>query len=410
MPDKLTRFRVFISSPSNLDEERAVISKNLEQLSSELSEDRLIEFKVFDWKNDVVPGIASEPQAVVSSQLDYDIYVGILGVVFGTPTASAGSGTEEEFTQAYNRFKELPSSVRVLFYFKQSSDRVFDISLEQLSKVLAFRNSLGKKGVLWQDFKDLDSLQKLVRAHFRSLIRNQWNGDCWIDLESPYPVSERVALVPVAPNLSIESISKESEDDERQGLLEAVIDGKGASARLMEHLDVVTKASTEFASALERRTSAIAEINAAADPESAKQLLDAAAGDLRALQTVLREELPRYKSTSENMLTSLRVIVVLFFEEKTGSSTELSSLTGSLEQMVVSMRFARTGLQTFKQIIESIPSFTMELRSAKKHLALIIDDYISSYTVFIGSSEELVTEVRNKLPNETNPSLGALGE
>jgi len=48
----------------------------------------------------------------------YDIFIGILWKKFGTLTGRACSGTEEEFNRAYERYKENPSKLRIMFYFK----------------------------------------------------------------------------------------------------------------------------------------------------------------------------------------------------------------------------------------------------------------------------------------------------
>lgn len=59
------------------------------------------------WEHNTRPSFSGEySQATISDQLgnDYDLFVGIMNNKFGTKTNVAGSGTEEEFNNAYQRF------------------------------------------------------------------------------------------------------------------------------------------------------------------------------------------------------------------------------------------------------------------------------------------------------------------
>ena len=82
-----------------------------------------------------------DPQAIVSSQLagEYEVFIGILWMRFGTPTAHSDSGTLDEFEEAIAKHKKDSSSVSVMFYFKDTPRAPMDIETEQLKKVQDFR-------------------------------------------------------------------------------------------------------------------------------------------------------------------------------------------------------------------------------------------------------------------------------
>src|SRR5258706_4385865 len=101
MPMTFVHLSVFISCPSDMVEERAVIRAAVDEVNSVLEPNKIL-LRAIDWENDLVPGIGPDPQLVINSQIqgNYDIYLGILGARFGTRTSRAGSGTEEEFRNA----------------------------------------------------------------------------------------------------------------------------------------------------------------------------------------------------------------------------------------------------------------------------------------------------------------------
>ena len=59
------------------------------------------------WETHTRPGIGQSAQDVINPQIgdDYDIFLGMFGIRFGTPTREWQSGTEEEFRRALSRFK-----------------------------------------------------------------------------------------------------------------------------------------------------------------------------------------------------------------------------------------------------------------------------------------------------------------
>ena len=92
--------------------------------------------EVVDWQTHASPGIGSDPQVVINRQLpeNYEIFLGVMWARFGTATPRAGSGTEEEFERALTRHQANPSSVRIMFYFKQVSLPPDSINHTQLQK------------------------------------------------------------------------------------------------------------------------------------------------------------------------------------------------------------------------------------------------------------------------------------
>jgi len=408
MPKQVITFNVFISSPSNLSTERLVIEKVLAELSIELAAERDIAFEVFKWESDAVPGIGKEAQAVISSQLNYDIYIGLLGSVFGSATQRYGSGTEEEFNQAYERYQKAPESVRVLFYFKNASENIFNISLEELSKVKSFRDQLGGLGTLYHDFSDLDSLRGMIRTNVRNLIVKQWDSNKWRVLSPPNP--------PIAPQVKdyesgtgYDSLTPELPrdenfdlaEDDKPGFLEAIMIGNEVTDALNKHMERMGDLGKGLGKTVTEVAHDLATANATGNLILAKEIYDQIGTEMREFTVSMRSELPIYESVSKDLIATLGNIFSFYSDEKMGSQEEISSLFLNFEALVNSVRGIRSSLQQFHGIIDSMPSMTQTFRAARKHLSRVLDEFTSSYTIFLGTADALLTEVKLKLNNES---------
>lgn len=100
------RIRIFVSSPSDLTDERDQCGAVVQELNTTLRAllpEKAVELELIRWETHTHPDLTGEPQQVVDDQIetDYDIFVGMMWTRFGTPTSRAGSGTEHEFQAAY---------------------------------------------------------------------------------------------------------------------------------------------------------------------------------------------------------------------------------------------------------------------------------------------------------------------
>ncbi len=120
MPKNVELLTIFVSGPSDVESEKAALRPIVAELSERLTRTHAVALRVVGWPDDVRPGVNVDLQAEINSQFgaEFDIYLGILGTRFGTPTRNAGSGTEEEFDQAISRLRADSQSLRVLLYFK----------------------------------------------------------------------------------------------------------------------------------------------------------------------------------------------------------------------------------------------------------------------------------------------------
>lgn len=170
MTKKIEQIRIFISSPSDVNAEKELALKVIEELNRTLCESNGLTLFPFTWEKNTYPAIGNDPQDVINKQIgDYDIFVGIMANRFGTPTHRAGSGTEEEYNIAF----ENRDSKEIMFFFKDGLTQPSSLDLKQLKKVNAFKQKItNDNGVLYKQFAE--NFENIFRDSFTLLLSNKY--------------------------------------------------------------------------------------------------------------------------------------------------------------------------------------------------------------------------------------------
>ena len=137
LTQQMNVLRVFLASPSNLEDERKATKEMVDRLNLTIRESGWT-VALLGWE-DRPPGFG-RPQAQINADVDAcDLFLGVLWRRWGSPSGEFKSGFEEEFERAISRRKR-SASPEIWIYFK----RVEDTSDpgEQLQQVLAFRKKL----------------------------------------------------------------------------------------------------------------------------------------------------------------------------------------------------------------------------------------------------------------------------
>jgi internalin A len=170
--------RIVVASPGDVQSERDVLPSVIDEVNHYVAADRGLHLVLSRWETDTHPGFHPEgPQGLIDPILkitDCDLLVGIFWKRFGTPTADGKTGTEHEFSLAYQAWKE-KRSPQIFIYFNQkpyTPESTTDT--EQWGKVLEFRDKFPKEG-LWWSYKGKVQFEKLVRNHLMNYIRSLTN-------------------------------------------------------------------------------------------------------------------------------------------------------------------------------------------------------------------------------------------
>ncbi len=173
MTEQTTKIKIFVASPGDVPEERQQLFDVVKEINSTIGREKKIILELVRWETDCFPCMG-RPQGEINKQIgNYDIFIGIMWKRFGTPTGKAESGTEEEFRHAYSIWSQhkIP---HILFYFCKTPfmpDNRDEI--EQIGKVVDFREELSKIGLTW-DYTDRNNFANIVRPHLLKIISKKF--------------------------------------------------------------------------------------------------------------------------------------------------------------------------------------------------------------------------------------------
>ena len=290
MSKPLMQLFVLISCPADLATERQVVEAAVAETNTVLTKTHGVVLTAISWEKDLLPGIGPDAQSVINSQIEgrYDIYIGLLGARFGSETPRAGSGTEEEFNQAYKRYAAAPETVRVLFYFKNTADNVHRLDLEQLAKVIKFRKKLSVTALSYE-FTTPDVLLKMIKDHLFRLVAEQWDGRNWKVL-TPLPQATQANQLPpgvsrtsqqiknMSEALEGEEPNEENAEEERtSAILDAIVFGEAGLQTAIESLNKMAGLMNVLTSKINAQA---AGMKTPVDARAMKAVIDRVADDL----------------------------------------------------------------------------------------------------------------------------------
>jgi hypothetical protein len=158
------QFRLFLASPGDVSSEREALARVIQEVNQTHGTPLGYGIELLRWESHTTPS-GGRPQGVINMQIPaYDIFVGIMWRRFGTPTGVAGSGTEEEYRVAYQKW-QVNNGMPLMFYFCQKPfmPRGLD-ELEQMRQVLLFRQELEQKALVWE-YNSPEAFEGDIRKH-----------------------------------------------------------------------------------------------------------------------------------------------------------------------------------------------------------------------------------------------------
>jgi len=170
MRTKLKELIVFAASPGDVSSHREALREVIDELNRSVARDQGIVLSFKTWQ-DVPSGMGRPEQVILDEIGDFDIFIGIMGRRFGSPTGKYDGGTEEEFHGAYELWKK-SKRPSILFYFNKELAPLPTTKKEvkQLAAVLNFRGSIEKLGLV-KEYEGKDQLVQIVRKDLTAVLR-----------------------------------------------------------------------------------------------------------------------------------------------------------------------------------------------------------------------------------------------
>ena len=198
MATKMNSYKVFIASPTGLEDEREAFVKEINDYNDIEALPRDVFFQPIGWEN-TLPGIG-RPQSLINEQLKIcEYFVLVLhdrwGSYPGYNEKGATSGTMEEYKIALDCYRDAHSPMKqVVCLFKSIPPNQLADPGPQLQKVLEFKKKLeSEKLLLYGTFSSLTEFTQLLRKNLAKWLRDD-NG-VTIRESISIPLSDRSAKI-----------------------------------------------------------------------------------------------------------------------------------------------------------------------------------------------------------------------
>ncbi|GAQ13467.1 hypothetical protein MODO_1122 [Myroides odoratimimus] len=187
-------YKAFIASPSDTNSEREICDKIFEEINAGLGNIFNFRIESLKWEKDVRPTIKdTDGQTEIFNQIgdDFEIFIGIMNKKFGSPTPRAGSGTEEEFNAAFNRY-QIKQDIEVIFYFNDEPPiSMSDLNLTELGKIAEFKKKIQPIGIygIYNGVSDFEeklrkNLSKFFSEQYKKKSNESFNAEQIINKEA----------------------------------------------------------------------------------------------------------------------------------------------------------------------------------------------------------------------------------
>jgi len=365
--------RVLIASPIDVIEERTLLEDIIQELNNLWSSRLGIRFESVKWETNCYPAVGSDAQSVINNQIgdDYQIFIGILGKRFGTPTPRAESGTSEEFYRAYKKYKNDPDHLDIMVYFsRELPDSLDNFDLNQYSLVESFREKLGEEGVLYWKYKNKNDFSTKVRIHLTKLMQ-KWEDKTKMDKPMEIRTSDKPAKTDYSGNVDIEI--------EELGYLDLIEVGEESFSEVKEIVRRMVEAITAIGNKMTERAK---EVDNTKTPEGkpdirkAKKVIDSAAKDMESFALRMEAEIPLFSKSYYVGIDAYNHAILIYSNELNGDKKEIQRILENARNLRHSIEQATEGINHFRDVVRKLPKFTTEINKSKRHVVLVLDNLL----------------------------------
>ncbi|RVT85573.1 DUF4062 domain-containing protein [Rhodobacteraceae bacterium CCMM004] len=372
MPSNITRYTAFISSPSDLKDERAAVRAEIEKLNDDFGSNENWEVRPLMWEHDVSPETGSDPQSIISSQIggSYDFFVGLMCARFGTPTSQFGSGTEEEFHNALTRQRN-GERVSIHFFFKEPRNSAVPITAEELIKVQEFKSTISNFSI-YKEFSEIADLQRAVRLTLLHFIKER-EGERSESLSANELGTDTGARSP-APDQT--AFADQVDEEDTPGLLDLALDAEEGMENFSLHLDEMNPSVLAFKAVLEVALDRLE--RAKGDKKGSRRIINGLAFQMNTYAREISVSAELARERLEVALDSLESMIALSIrdgsEDSIGFPNQLQLLL-MLKEGMINLEKAVTPINA---AIAGYPRLTKELNIARRNV-LAAHDKISHF-------------------------------
>jgi hypothetical protein len=375
MPKEIKQISVLCSCPSEMNDEKIALKEAARDLTIKLGNLLGYTINIIDWKEVGRPNAGPEPQRHLNRTIgdEYDIYVGILGSRFGTPTANFGSGTEEEFDLAIKRNRS-QQNVDVMLYFRDPRSSPGNIDAEQLVQVQRFQNKLRSEGITYWEYTTVEEFQRQVSLHLTKCIQDVLSDKIPTSSEHAMPDlgGSPIAYSPLA-NLEL----AETDDDDDVSLFELAETVEQEFLAANERIKEVGSAIEMLGGRIIRGTKLLQEVGSADSAAKRKKALAVIGGISTAFDNYTADLESVIPSIHRHFSIAMNSIVELIIIGRASAAPDDSGALEEVERLRDTMLSASSEISRFISSMADLPNFEKRFNKSRKRAVAVSKDLMA---------------------------------
>jgi hypothetical protein len=375
--------RIFASSPREVASECQTIKIVVDEINIWSTKALGFSFELIGSQTHTHPDFGRYPQDVINRQIadDYDIFIGIMGQRFGTPTDAAGSGTEEEFNRALERWLADRNSVTIMFYFKDEPLKISQLDISQITLVRDFRKRVGERGGYYRSFESTLEFERLIRLHLILLLFH-YTG---------IQASARLSLGSTSPAKSDAFVMDAAFSERLRQYVTHIIDGNCGIVLALKEVVMARDVITASLCTLSNYASNMSAANGKKLPQESVVLAATLSAQSRFMDMLISDF-----AISLNMgVTELSKAVLLAAPFLSGTEGQIKVALNLLKDFPESMATNRSLIEKARNSIAKLPTEISQLGGARTALLRSLDTFIAELRSAEKICAELVSTIRS---------------
>jgi Domain of unknown function (DUF4062) len=389
MPRSEIVIRVFVASPSDVNEERASLESVIGEVNSAIYH-LGVRLELIKWETNTYPEFGQDPQDVINRQIqdNYDIFIGVLWGRFGTPTKRAQSGTQEEFERAYTKWKSDPESVDVMIYFKEEAIPRRNIDTNQINLVDEFRDGLGDLGGLYWTFQSSNDFEVTLRAHLNQ-VAHKWKNK--LLPEDSIVIS------------NLDNQNQELEDSTLEfGLLDYYEKIMSCSENIGHSLKTIGDGLYDITDQVNRRSQELNATGQIKDSEALKKyqfIINSLSYRISSFSKVVNNQIPVFSENKNSLFDDLSNMLLLLdeFTDIENSSEQYSGLENVLDFLCRNIEESMTAFSVLRDAVKSLPNISKIFNKSRKEMITALDRCLKEFESTLTLSENIKKSVNQKI-------------
>lgn len=365
MARQATVIDVFLSSPSDLGDEREFVAEAAQEWNLLRSKATGCYINIITSDSIIAPALSDRPQSVINQQVgsDYDVYLGMMWSRLGSPTGQADSGTVEEFDRALDRYRG-GEAVRLCMLFKTAPIPMAILQGEQFSKVEAFKRRFSSEGGLYREFEKEDELRGVLNRLFEQIAGESYEVTTLSeDDNTPLPAPQ--LIVDVAPDTlaanatTLEDLADIGLLDLNEQLTQVVTEQseflEGWTAALVSNSDVANAATAEMQELTRFGT---------ADPSALKPIMSRVSASMNSLSQYVENNIDSFVEKNNQIIALSEAGLDLSTDFS--ASPDGQDMRSSIVELLAQLMENQSNLDELIGTTRGLPRMTTEFNRAKK--------------------------------------------